>query len=417
MGYGKAKYGSDQKFQKTGKPGKGPGNNFIRVMPPMHSLADEGKWALYFTTHWGYAGVHPSDGTKTVVRPFRCIEDKDRRSGMVRQACPECDNFRAKEAEANALEADLKKKGLDAKAIKEDPDMKAFNDWLSAHAPERKWYVNVKYKDGTFGDYKINHRTHKKGIDAKIAELLDNQQIDALDPDQGVWFNIKRLGDGFTTPDVIEVEMKMEEATIGGRVKMVPVVALAPLTEEEQARGLKECRDLATLGGSLLTEEQIYALVQSDGTPEAVDKVFGARPQQTRTQASRPVVVEDREDPETREDGDGVLGGRVMNQEQLVTKLAASGANVTDTKTGAPAITPEMKAKAEAILAKKKAEAEAKAKAEAAAKRAADAVKAAKAAEKAAQEAPPPAAEAPAGENPMNMSDDDFLAFFNSQQA
>ncbi len=376
MGYGKAKYGSDQKFQKTGKPGKGPGNNFIRVMPPMHSLADEGKWAVYRTTHWGYAGVHPSDPAKTVVRPFLCIEDKDRRSGMVRQACGECDNFRAKEAEANAYEAELKKKGLDTKAIKDDPDMKAFNDWLSAHSPERKWYINVKYKDGTFGDYKINHKTHKKGIDAKIAELLDNQQIDALDPEQGVWFNIKRLGDGFTVPDVVEVEMTP------GEKKGSLEIALAPLTPEEQERGLKECRDLATLGGSVLTEEQIYALVQCDGTPEAVDKIFGARPQQARQQTSRTGAVEDREEDESA---------------QTAPPPAA-------TKT-APTITPEMKAKAEAILAKKKAEADkVKAEAEAAAKRAAEAVKAAKAAEKAAETAPPASAQTEApGPNQMNM--------------
>src|SRR5678815_2964475 len=122
-GYGKAKYGSDQKFQKTGKPGKGPGNNFILVMPPMFSLAEEGKWAVYYTTHWGYSGNHPSDQTKTVVRPFRCIEDRDFRSKMVRQACPECDNFRAKEEEAKALEAELKKQGLSKDEIKNDPDM------------------------------------------------------------------------------------------------------------------------------------------------------------------------------------------------------------------------------------------------------------------------------------------------------
>jgi hypothetical protein len=365
-------------------------------MPPMHSLADEGKWALYFTTHWGFAGV-AKDQTKTVVRPFRCIEDRDFRTKFVRQACPECDNFRAKEKEADAYEADLKKQGLDEKAIKNDPDMKAFNDWLSAHAPERKWYINVMYRDRTFGDYKINHKTHKKGIDAKIAELLENNEIDALDPDQGVWFNIKRLGDGFTVPDVVEVVMKPIEGKKGAFE-----MDLAPLSEEEKAAGLKQCRDIATLGGAQLTEGQIRALVDSDASPEAVDKIFGDAGRTAPVQTQRQVLVEDREDPETRENGDGAL------------------ANPPPTSKAGPTITDEMKAKAVAILAKKKAEEDAKAalakKAAEAAKRAADAVKTAKAAE-AAQLAPPPEAapEAPA-QNPMNMSDDDFLAFFNSQQ-
>ena len=383
MGYGKAKYGSDQKFQKTGKPGKGPGNNFIRIMPPMHSLADEGKWAVYYTTHWGYAGISKSDPTKTTVRPFRCIEDKDRRSGMVRQSCPECENFREKEKEATAFEAKLKADGLNDKQVKDHPEMKAFSDWLQSHSPERKWYINVMYKDRSFGDYKINHKTHKKGIDSKIAELLDNQQIDALDPDQGVWFNIKRLGDGFTVPDVIEVEM-----TPGERKGSLDI-GLAPLSPEEQDKGLKDCRDLATLGGTLLSEEQIYALTISDGSPEAVDKIFGERPAQ-RTQHA----AEDREE---------------------------AGDSPPDTSKAGPTITDEMKAKAQAIMAKRESEAKAKAneeKAKAAAARAAAAVAAAKAAEKA-EQAPPAADPAPAadGKDPLKMGDDEFLAFFNSQQA
>lgn len=386
MSYGKSKYGSDQKFQKTGKPGKGPGDNFIRIMPAMHSFADEGKWAVYYTTHWGYSGSSKSDPTKTVVRPFRCIEDKDRRSGFVRQACAECDNFRVKEAEANAYEATLKAKGLDDKAIKADPEMKAFNDWLQQHAPERKWYINVMYRDRSFGDYKINHKTHKKGIDAKIQELMEKNDIDATDLDQGVFFNIKRLGDGFTVPDVVEVSMKP------GDKKGSMDIELAPLTDEEKDRGLKECRDLATLGGTLLSEEQIYALVQSDGSPEAVDKIFGERP----TQASRPIQAEDREEDEV---------GESLPAEK----------NRPATSTG-PTITAEMKERAAAIFAqqaKDKAAAEAKAKAEEAARRAAAAVSAAKAAEKAPDAAPE--GSAPAAD-PLKMNDADFLAFFNQSQ-
>lgn len=388
MGYGKAKYGSDQKFQKTGKPGKGPGNNFIRIMPPMHSLADEGKWAVYYTTHWGYAGISKSDPTKTTVRPFRCIEDKDRRSGMIRQVCPECENFREREKEATAFEAKLKAQGLNDKQVKDHPEMKALSDWLQSHSPERKWYINVMYKDRSFGDYKINHKTHKKGIDSKIAELLDNQQIDALDPDQGVWFNIKRLGDGFTVPDVIEVEM-----TPGERKGSLDI-GLAPLTPEEQDKGLKDCRDLATLGGTLLSEEQIYALTVSDGSPEAVDKIFGERPAQRTQHAADDREETDDSPPETSTKTGAVTGA-------------------------APTITQEMKDRAAAIMARKADEEKAKAakeKAEAAAKRAAAAVAAAKAAE-AAEQAPPAGDPAPAADNTLKMEDDEFLKFFNSQQS
>ena len=296
-GWGKPKYGADQ-FQKTGKPKAGPGDNYIRVLPPMFSLAEAGKWAVYRTTHWGYSGAHPSDPTKTVVRPFLCIEESNGRTKMVTQVCPECDNYREKLDAKNAKEAELKAGGMDAETLKST--LKSRNDWLQAHGPERKWYLNVKYKDGTFGDYKINHKIHKKGIDAKISELAAKYKIDALDPEQGVWFNIKRIGNGFDPPDVIEIGTKAVDIGDG---QVASVVEKAPLSLEDWDKASKTCRDLTTLGGSVLTFDQIKALVKCSGAPEEVDAIFGNKlggagaPKPTQAAAPAAAAQEDDDEP------------------------------------------------------------------------------------------------------------------------
>jgi hypothetical protein len=378
-GYGRSKYAGEA-FKKTGKPSKGPGHNYIRIMPAMHSLAETGEWAQYFTTHWGYHGNSPSDPTKTVARPFRCIEERDRNK-MTIQSCPECDLFNTKEAEAKAYEAKLlEEKRPDGKPKYTEEEiktaMKSRKDWLQAHGPERKWYINVMYKDGTFGDYKINHRTHKKGIDQKFKDLRANEGIeDVLDISEGVWVDIHRIGDGFSTPDVIELEMETFEVPgPDGKMFKAQRLCRAPLTEEQAERGLKECRDLSTLGGTVLTYQQVLALTKCSGDPDEVDKIFGGRPSQQRQSASPPAPESD---PPAAEDDEPV--------------------NTPTAATDKPTITPEMKARAERILAERKAKAEAEAAVKAAAEAAAKA--------------------SAGGKDPNEMDDDEYMKFFAASQA
>jgi hypothetical protein len=395
MSYGKSNY-SKETYRKTGKPAKGPGNNIFRIMPAMFSLAEEGIWAKYYTTHWGYQGVHPSDQNKNVVRPFRCIEDKNRQTGMVRQNCPECDLFNQKEKEAKAFQAALEAEVVDGKPkFTEDEiktKMKSRNDWLQAHAPERKWYINVMNPDRTFNDYKINHKTHKKGIDTKIQELLESD-IDATDLDTGVWFNIKRTGDGFTTPDTVEVVQKPIEGKKGSFE-----IALAPLTPEEQKRGLKECRDLATLGGAVLTHDQIRDLTLSGGDPEKVDKIFGGRLGGGATAAQRTERHDDPEDESTNE-------APAVKNEAPAPSTASPPAGA-----GKPAANQAaIQARVQAILAERAAKAKAEAEAKAAAEAAAAEAEAQALAEATAAEGGVDLADT---ENAMNMDNDTFMKTF-----
>ena len=375
--WGKKKYDEGGQFKKTGKPKEG--NNFIRILP---GLGDDAPLEVYRTTHWGYAGNHPTDATKTLVRPFRCIEESKMVQGqrMTTQPCPECENYNAKFAEAAAYKAKLEATRNPDGTPKYNKEtlktaMKSRNDWLQAHRPERKWYINVKYKDGTFGDYKINHKIHRAGIKLKLKELAETYQIDGLAPDQGVWFNIKRPGDGVDPPDVVEFEMELVDAEVNGRKQKVPNIVLAVLSEEDWEKANKECRDLTQLGGQVLTYAQIESLVKCSGEPDVVDSIFGDRPKAAAKPASKSAPApEEAVEPE-------------------------DAAEVQQTKTlkptpAAPKPDPERLAR---IRAKKEAE-------EKAAKEAAE-----KAARAAAAAAVPPV-------NTDEMTDEEYMKYFDDQE-
>jgi hypothetical protein len=118
-----------------------------------------------------------------------------------------------------------------------------------------------------FGDLKINHKFHKKGLDTKISQLND-QKIDPLSLDQGVWFEINRTTlDGNDAVEVVQEPFVME-----GRTFYRPKEA--PLDEKLADQALEACPDLNEIG-FVLSFEQIQALVDSSGEPEDVDKIFG----------------------------------------------------------------------------------------------------------------------------------------------
>lgn len=267
--WGKPKYGGNT-FKKTGKPEEG--DNFFRILPPMHSCAETGKWAVYETTHWGFFGVNPDPKGKPQARPFRCIEDVDFRTKLVRQECPACTEYNEQAAFAEKQLAELKAAGTSDDEI--ETQMASINGWLKDRRPERRWYINAMYPDGTFGDYKLNHKFHKKGLDALIAKYQEEEGKDPLDLQDGIWFNISRVGKGIGAVDTVKFGYDIEEVEIKGKMTKVEVIRSGALTEEQANKALDTCRDLVTLGGAVLTYEQIAELVNSDLEPETVDRIM-----------------------------------------------------------------------------------------------------------------------------------------------
>ncbi len=263
-GFGKAKY-SGGGFGNQWKPKEG--DNHIRVLPPMHTMAEDPQgWARYVGIHFGYCGNNAEEPTRPRVRPFKCIEKKQR-NGMVEQECPACNEIEGYVNQKKELEAKLIAAGKSEDQIK--TELAPYTQWLKDHNVDRKHYMNVMIPTGEFGHFTISHKT-KKALQEKMKEVAEKKNIDPTDIDEGVWFNIKRTGKMLQAVDT--VEFVYSDVEVGGTTYQT--IKKAPLSEVEQAKALAECKDLATVGHEL-TFEQIEALVASGGDPDEVDKVFG----------------------------------------------------------------------------------------------------------------------------------------------
>lgn len=262
-GFGKPKYGGDSNFKDTKLK---EGRTVVRILPPMNELAADGTWAVYAGIHFGYKGVNARDRSKPTHRPFQCIEEKDFKTMMLTQDCPECDNIAAAEKERESLETQLVAEGKTKEQIKEE--LEPIVSWLKEHNVDRKWAMHAKLPDGTFTILKIPHKT-KKLLEKEIARVIAEDGVDPLHPEQGVWFCFERSGKGKDTQDTVTVEY--ESVKEGGRI--IRTLKLAPLTEADEAKAVKECRNLKMLN-TKISYEQIKMLVECSGGDEDVDKIF-----------------------------------------------------------------------------------------------------------------------------------------------
>jgi hypothetical protein len=352
--FGKPKYGGNS-FAKNIKPKEGAAL-VVRILPPIKSLAESGEWAIYHGIHYGYKGVNPRDPNKPIFKTFRCIEERDFKTKMVKQDCPECDLIKHWEDELETILANAKKDGL----TKEDTEemASAHRAWLKEHNCDRKWHMNVKQENGEFAVLTLSHKTKKNILEPLIQKLLTDEGIDALEPEQGVWFRITRTGKQIEAVDHIEaVEEAVKDPTTG---RISKTTKLAPLTEADEQKALKECPDLAT-SVTVITYNQIKALTESSGEPESVDAIFAlgqkkessagnrhAQPSTQRVQKQEEPKPEPKVEPkveakaESKSAGAGGTGGPSVAElqammMQLQAQLAAATAPKTETQEPAPA--------------------------------------------------------------------------------
>lgn len=386
-GFGKSKLGGKD-YGNQWKPVEG--DNHIRILPPMLSLMDdEFGWHRYHGIHFGYHGVDSQDKNKTRVRPFRCIQDK--KKGMVVQECPACEAIEKIEAEKKSTEAKLVAAGTAKDAI--ETELSPLAKWLKEHNCDRKMYMNVMRPDGEVGFFTVSYRTFKK-LEEKLKDLAEKENLSAIDPEEGVWLNIKRTGKGIQSDDAVEIVQ--EDVKIDGRT--LKDMKRAPLTEAQAEKALSECKDL-DLVGTRLTYDQIAELISVGEVPEEVDRVFGDAA--ALLNGNKPATVP----PKSAATAPTTPVAVAPKAPASVAKPAAPVA------TPAPAAKdPAIQARIDAIKARQAAAALAAAQAAAEAEAAAQAEAEALAAAEAESEAP---AEAPAtDEDYSGMEDEDFLKKF-----
>lgn len=237
------------------------GDNVYRILPPLGKLAASGKWAVFEALHWGYRG---SKG----MRPFKCIQRKNPKTGMITVQCPECtkiEEYKTLEANAKAQKA---AEGLSKDEITEA--VKPLTDWLFSHNLDKKWYVNAMKEDGSIGRLAMPHKMYG-ALQTRIEKLMGEDGVDPISLDGGVWFVLTRTGKGNQT--AFSVDVKYTQEDFNGR--KVKVIKPAPLDEDTLARVASEAFDLSDSFRALKYEE-IKRLVDSGGDPDECDHVFSS---------------------------------------------------------------------------------------------------------------------------------------------
>lgn len=280
-GFGKPKYGGNT-FKQPLKLKEGKLR--VRIMPPMHSLAEDGVWHIFHGTHFGYKGVNPKDPSKPQFRTFRCIQEKDFRSGVLKQGCPECDLIDEYKQVGAQQEAQARAKTEPRPYTEEEiaEMLSGVNGWLQEHNCDRKQWLNVKTEAGEFNALQIPHKTFKL-LDAQIKKVMSEEGIDPLDVEQGVWFDFTRTGKKIETQDTVEIVQE----TVRENGRLIKTTKLAPLTVAEQEQALAECPDLNSVV-RVISEEQIRLLTKCSGDPEEVDRILAMGRRETSPARSAP---------------------------------------------------------------------------------------------------------------------------------
>lgn len=266
-GFGKAKFGKNAEvYSKIFKLEDGK-ELIVRLLPPMKSLAASGTWAVYHAVHYGYYGVNKKDPSKTSARPFKCIEEKNFKTGMITRSCPECVEIKLKKELLDERTAQFEKR-TDMTAEEKKVVLAPLENFVRKHNVDRKWYINVMDLSGAFGFLTISHRL-KKQLDDLIQKINNDEGVDPFDLETGVWFNFRRNGKKLSVIDTVEAVYAKEE--VGGR--RVNVLKMAPLTEQQQAQALSQCSDLSEVIRHV-SIDQMNLLVGSSGDPEDVDRIL-----------------------------------------------------------------------------------------------------------------------------------------------
>jgi hypothetical protein len=257
-------------------------DNVYQLLPPFGLLAASGKWFYYDSGHWGYK---LSNGKQ---RSFRCIQRKNRKSGMVESECPECSKITENRTllESKVRDWNSEKRGRDEIRELSQP----INAWLFSHNNSKGFWLNARRPDGQIGRLFLKI-TAKQSLDIVLQNLRSKEGIS--DPiAEGVWFNFKKIK-GDNKRFLFPVEVVMTDVNVDGQ--RFKKMRMDPITEDVVTRMKDEAFELST-GYKDLSYDEIKRLVDSGGDPAIVDGVFGV-PTVTDSSTTTDFVPEEDETP------------------------------------------------------------------------------------------------------------------------
>lgn len=241
-------------FDKGGVVG---GQNIFRVLPPLFSLATEGKYYQYYSVH------KFATNTQGKMRPFVCIEDKDYKTKMIRQHCPVCDYLTEKTQQMDMA----KQKGVS------DQQIRDFNEvYIKPYQPERRYYLNVIDQSGQIGILGVPSKAFK-ALESLVKEYMQsNIDITGM---RGLFLNFvkdsKYKGDNQVMYKVEVHREKINDPQQG----LIERPKAHDLTPDLINRIKKEASDLSKLFARL-TPEEVGLILRANGDERraVVDRVF-----------------------------------------------------------------------------------------------------------------------------------------------
>lgn len=184
------------------------GNNVYRILPPFGDNSNGypyRKWQII----WGL--VDPESGR---MRPYASPMQTEKRCPMVEFT----DGLKERLTE---MDGKLKAQGLDDKALNKHPVYSRLAKFTRDVTPKTSYIYNAADKAGVVGLLELKATAHKD-MKAKMNQYIqdynqDPTSLSSTDDDSGVWFNVKRDGEGFATEYSVE-KVQIKTKDVNGRV-------------------------------------------------------------------------------------------------------------------------------------------------------------------------------------------------------
>lgn len=266
-----------------------PKNNYFRILPPMWSLAEEGRYFKYWRVHWGFTD------TQGRPKPIACTE-RVGRDKVVYERCPICDMI----AEAKKELDFLKDNGASEEELRKFSDVR-----IKPYEARGGYYVYALDAQGEVGILKLT-KTQKDGFE-EVYRRLSEEGIEANGID-GVYINIIRSGSGrFNTKYTVEAVMEADPNN--PRLKGYKYHSLSTQLLEKLKN---ETVDLKTLYKSVSIEDMTLLVNESDPQSRSLilEKIFNVPERTSSAKLNNSIVSSVPEVP-----GAQLVGSMQVNQQ------------------------------------------------------------------------------------------------------
>lgn len=254
---GKARFGSQGGQQRKYFKLK-DGEQAYRILPPLGELADQGRWSVFHSVHYGYKS---SDGKQ---KPFLTCEVKNRKNGMIEVADAAKDRITTLKAKLEEAKKNNNKAIVDR--------LEPLVGQQGMYNLDNNHYMNVIDAQGNIGILKIRHKA-KLALEAEI-KSLNADGVDPLGVEDGRYFVFTRSGMGRDT--TFGVKVLKEKIKVEG-VGNVERDVVHKLDENLISRLSTEAGELNKIFKSLTSEEIKQVVAGSNletGVSPVLDRFF-----------------------------------------------------------------------------------------------------------------------------------------------